>query len=84
MALDNKQNMTIGRSFFQDSSFRHVTGSATYIDDIPLPKNCLHGALVLSDVASGTITSLDIRELIALGLLDFGPRVAIILVLFNF
>jgi len=31
-----------------------------------------------------TLTPLDIRELIALGLLDFGPRVAIILVLFNF
>ena len=62
MALDNKQNMIVGKSFHQDSSFRQVTGSAAYIDDIPLPKNCLHGALVLSDIASGTITSMDLRE----------------------
>ena len=64
MALDNKQNISVGRSFLQDSSFRHVTGSAAYIDDIPLPKNCLHGALVLSDTASGTITSLDLKDVI--------------------
>ena len=72
MALDNKQNISVGKSFLQDSSFRHVTGSAAYIDDIPLPKNCLHGALVLSDTASGTITSLDLKDVKKL---DFSSQI---------
>ena len=72
MALDNKQNISGGKSFLHDSSFRHVTGSAAYIDDIPLPKNCLHGALVLSDTASGTITSLDLKDVKKL---DFSSQI---------
>ena len=50
MALDNKNNISVGRSYYQDSSFRQLTGRAEYIDDIPLSENTLHGALILSEI----------------------------------
>ena len=46
MALDNKNNISVGKSHYQDSSFRQLTGRAEYIDDMPLPENALHGALI--------------------------------------
>ena len=48
MALDSKNNISVGKSHYQDSSFRQLTGRAEYIDDIPLSENALHGALILS------------------------------------
>jgi xanthine dehydrogenase large subunit len=39
-----------------------VTGAARYIDDIPVPANCLHLAFGLSDVACGQITAMDLSE----------------------
>ena len=34
-----------------DSSLRHSTGQAIYIDDMPEQENLLHGAPVLSKIA---------------------------------
>jgi len=45
-----------------DSALRHVTGQALYIDDIPEPPGSLHAALVLSPVACGRLTRLDLAE----------------------
>ena len=42
-----------------DSSIRHTTGQAIYIDDIPEQENLLHGALVLSKCAYGKIKKID-------------------------
>ena len=42
-----------------DSSLRHTTGQAVYIDDIPEQENLLHGALVLSKCAYGKIKKID-------------------------
>lgn len=42
-----------------DSAMKHVTGQALYIDDMPEPAGTLHGALVLSPVASGRILRVD-------------------------
>ena len=39
-----------------DSSLRHSTGQAIYIDDMPEQENLLHGAPVLSKVACGKIS----------------------------
>ena len=39
-----------------DSSLRHSTGQAVYIDDMPEQENLLHGAPVLSKVACGKIS----------------------------
>ena len=62
MALDNKNNISVGKSHYQDSSFRQLTGRAEYIDDIPLPENALHGALILSEIPSGMIISIDTEK----------------------
>ena len=43
-----------------DSALKHVTGQALYIDDIPEPPGTLHGALVLSPIASGRLRRLDL------------------------
>ena len=43
-----------------DSALKHVTGQALYIDDMPEPPGTLHGALVLSPVASGRLARLDL------------------------
>ena len=43
-----------------DSALKHVTGQALYIDDMPEPPGTLHGALVLSPVASGRLRRLDL------------------------
>ena len=40
----------------------HVQGSATYIDDMPVPKGTLHVAFALSNVARGKINKIDITD----------------------
>ena len=52
--------MSIHKSTPHDAAKLHVTGAARYTDDIPTPANCLHLAFGLSDVAHGTITSVDL------------------------
>ena len=46
-----------------DSSIRHTTGQAIYIDDISDQENLLHGALVLSKCAYGKIKKIDFSRL---------------------
>lgn len=43
-----------------DSGIRHVTGQATYVDDIPVPHNCLHLAMGLSTEAHADIVRMDL------------------------
>ena len=43
-----------------DSALKHVTGQALYIDDIAEPPGTLHAALVLSPIASGACSKLDL------------------------
>jgi len=43
-----------------DSAIKHVTGEATYIDDIPEPKNLLHIYLAQSPRAHARITGMDL------------------------
>ena len=46
-----------------DSSLRHSTGQAIYIDDMPEQENLLHGALVLSKLACGKIKKINSDKL---------------------
>ena len=46
-----------------DSSLRHSTGQAIYIDDMPEQENLLHGAPVLSKVACGKIKKINSDKL---------------------
>jgi xanthine dehydrogenase large subunit len=52
--------MTVHAARRHDSALKHVTGQAIYIDDIPEPPGTLHGALVLSPIASGRLRRLDL------------------------
>ena len=46
-----------------DSSLRHSTGQAIYIDDMPEQENLLHGTPVLSKVACGKIKKINSDKL---------------------
>jgi xanthine dehydrogenase large subunit len=48
-----------------DSALKHVTGEALYIDDMLEPPGTLHAALVLSPVASGRLSKLDLSAVAA-------------------
>lgn len=48
-----------------DSAHKHVTGGADYTDDMVEPIGTLHAYLGLSDVAHGTINSIDLSAVLA-------------------
>ncbi len=52
--------MSLGQPLPHDSAQLHLLGTARYTDDIPLPTGALHLAFVLSKVAHGTITEMDL------------------------
>jgi xanthine dehydrogenase large subunit len=52
--------MSVAKPLPHDAARLHVTGAARYIDDIPTPAGTLHLAFGLSDVACGTITTVDL------------------------
>lgn len=54
--------MSAGARLPHDAASLHVTGAARYVDDIPMPANCLHLAFGLSDVARGVITHADLTK----------------------
>ncbi|WP_020560177.1 xanthine dehydrogenase molybdopterin binding subunit [Thiofilum flexile] len=49
-----------GQAIPHDSAIRHVSGTARYVDDIPLPLNTLHAMVGTSTCAAGHITQLDL------------------------
>ncbi|NKE45773.1 xanthine dehydrogenase molybdopterin binding subunit [Roseomonas frigidaquae] len=48
-----------GAALRHDSALKHTTGEARFADDLAEAAGTLHAALVLSDVAHGTLLSLD-------------------------
>uniref|UniRef100_A0A2A3JVB4 Aldehyde oxidoreductase molybdenum-binding subunit PaoC n=1 Tax=Alloyangia mangrovi TaxID=1779329 RepID=A0A2A3JVB4_9RHOB len=52
--------MSVSKPLPHDAAPLHVSGKARYIDDIPVPADCLHLAFGLSTIAAGTITSIDL------------------------
>jgi xanthine dehydrogenase large subunit len=59
---DARPLAVVSKSHSHDSAALHVTGAATYIDDIREPAGTLHVACGLSPVARGTIRSLDLTR----------------------
>ena len=55
----------LGLPVAHESSHKHVTGEAVYIDDMPEPSGLLHACLGLSERAHAAITSLDLSEVAA-------------------
>ncbi|MBT8474555.1 MAG: xanthine dehydrogenase molybdopterin binding subunit [Alphaproteobacteria bacterium] len=52
--------MSVAKPLPHDAAPLHVTGAARYVDDIPVPANCLHLAFGTSEVARGRITAMDL------------------------
>lgn len=52
--------MSVRKSLPHDSAPLHVTGSARYVDDIPVPATCLHLAFGQSQIARGRITEMNL------------------------
>ena len=44
-----------------ESAVRQVSGTANYVDDIPVPANLKHAAVGISQTASGSITHIDLN-----------------------
>ena len=57
---------TVGKPIPHDSAIGHVTGTAWYIDDLPLRADELFVSFVGSPVASGRINAIDISAAKAL------------------
>ena len=63
--------MSKQKSEIHESAEKHVSGSAQYVDDIPLPMASLHAYLGFSECAHGLITSLDLEKVRAVeGVVD--------------
>ena len=54
--------MSVAKALPHDAAMLHVTGTARYVDDIPAPKNTLHLAFGLSDVAAGKLNTMDLSR----------------------
>ena len=52
----------VGAAVRHDAALLHVTGGATYVDDIPTPKGTLHLAFGLSEIAHGRIRRMDLSQ----------------------
>ncbi len=52
--------MSVSIAHPHDAAVLHVTGTARYVDDVPVPANTLHLAFGLSTIARGRITGLDL------------------------
>ncbi|MFH1157511.1 MAG: xanthine dehydrogenase molybdopterin binding subunit [Pseudomonadota bacterium] len=51
---------SMGNSVSHDSAELHVTGAATYTDDIPEPAGCLHACILKSPYARARIVKMDV------------------------
>lgn len=58
--------MSVRKPLPHDAAPLHVAGTARYVDDLPVPQNCLHLAFGQADVARGRITALDLDAVRAL------------------
>ena len=62
----NKASDAVGSSRIHESAISHVSGNATYIDDIAEPRGCLHAYPVMSEVTTGKIIGFDASQALAL------------------
>ncbi len=58
--MSNELPRAVGQPLPHESALAHVTGSASYIDDIALPGRCLHVATGYAPVARATLDELDL------------------------
>jgi xanthine dehydrogenase large subunit len=54
--------VSVSRPLPHDAAHLHVTGTARYVDDIPVPADCLHLAFGQSSLAHGRITAMNLEK----------------------
>jgi xanthine dehydrogenase large subunit len=60
--LNPNQHNVVGTSIKHDSAVAQVTGRAHYVDDTPVPADCLYAYPVMSTITCGRIQKIDTRE----------------------
>lgn len=60
--IRSRKSAKAGQSIPHESAHLHVTGQATYIDDLPELQNTLHLAVGFSQCAKGQITQFDLTQ----------------------
>ena len=56
---------SVGKALPHDSAHLHVSGQAAYTDDIPEPRDLLHLAVGMSDIAHGRVRSMDFADVLS-------------------
>ncbi|WP_299953884.1 xanthine dehydrogenase molybdopterin binding subunit [uncultured Roseobacter sp.] len=54
--------MSVAKPLPHDAALLHITGAARYVDDIPVPRDALHLAFGLSQIAAGDLTGMDLSR----------------------
>ncbi len=66
-----KRVKTVGAALPHDSAHLHVTGRASYTDDLPEPRNLLHVAVGMSTIAHANVSGIDTSKVrAASGVID--------------
>lgn len=60
-----KRQSAVGAPLPHDSAHLHVTGRASYTDDLPEPRNLLHVAVGMSSVAHAELVAMDLSKVLA-------------------
>jgi xanthine dehydrogenase large subunit len=66
VSVDSIHGSPLHRPALHDSGYKHTSGEAMYVDDLPLPPGALHALPVGSKVARGRITGRDARRALAI------------------
>jgi len=60
-----KREPAVGAALPHDSAILHVTGRASYTDDLPEPRDLLHVAVGMSSVAHAEVGNIDLSDVLA-------------------
>lgn len=61
----HKREAAVGAALPHDSAHLHVTGRASYTDDLPEPRDLLHVAVGMSSVAHAEVGNIDLSDVLA-------------------
>jgi xanthine dehydrogenase large subunit len=59
------KNATVGDALAHESAHLHVSGRATYADDVREPRGTLHAAIAYSPIARGVLRNVDLNAVLA-------------------
>ena len=60
--MTKKEASPLHQDSIHESGYRHTTGEAIYVDDIPTNRHALVGLIFVSPIAKGRLTKLDVEK----------------------